>query len=528
MPLVDSSGNDILSEKRPDGFAVPHVFTFASLFQGGFKTYFQERWDEALRHHRTNALAMRRDAWLMALLRERKDGTLRLKWHLEPDNDKDMTEKAAAGSMTKVLRSIRRIKRIERACLEALWYGRYAVHMKWGWKVMNLPTPVYSGPPEAGMQPGIAMAPRKVFTVLDHRPVNGDKIAFTFDGTPAIMAGAGIGSTWGESVRMITTNIAPAVVLDTPDLRRRFLVHSHDPDDADYFEGEQADAIHGVGIRSRVYWLNWMREEYISWYVETLERIGLGVIVVKYDLANADAKKEAEKTAKNFSRRSVLLVPVAADQLRSGSQAGVEVVEAPTAGIQMVVMLQEAIEAKIERYIVGQTLSAGTEGSGLGGTGVAQMHADTKQDIIAADAAELGETLTGSYDDREPGLVDQAFRWTFPELNGKFPLRWVYNVDETDPAKMEMVAAAAQIGVTFPMDEVRMLTGVRAPEEGEEIIGGAPQMPGDPNAEEGDPTFGDDEDDLDGEPEQPQGQPQPQPQPNGRVSVGMNGKGFGR
>ncbi len=525
MPsLVDAEGNDLL--KKPD-FSVPHIMTFSSLYQGGFSTYFQEHWDEALRHRRVNALAMRRDCWLMALMRERKDGALRLKWSLVPDNDKDPSEKAAADAMTKAIHNYRRLNRIRRACLESIWYGRYGAQLRWGWQTMNLPGPVRNGPPESGQPPEVKLVPTRTFTVLDHRPLNGDKIAWTFDGTPAVMVGMGEQDRWGKGLKTITTNIAPAVVLDRPDLRRRFLIHTHDPDDADYFEGEQAAAIFGVGVRSRIYWLNWMREEYLSWVCDTLERIGLGIIVVKYELGNAEAKKLAEATAKTLSRRTPVLVPVAADQLRTGSQCGVEVIETPTAGIQMVMAMKQDVEEKIERYVVGQSMSSGGGGKGgLEGDGRAQFAKDTKQDVIASDAEELDETLTGSYDDREPGLVDQAFRWTFPDLYGNFRLRWKSSVDEIDPLKMEMVTAAAGLGVEFGEEDVRSLTGMPEPRQGAKVVGGQQQQLG----PDGQPMPGmppDDTGDLNGEEQGGMGPEPEMPERNGRVSVSMNGKGIG-
>src|SRR4051794_18328602 len=119
MPtLLDHTGKEI-SFDRPDDFAVPHVFTFGSIMSGGWLTYWHGKHDEAMRHRRENALAMRRDCFLLRLIRERKDAVLSQRWHLETDNPKDPTEQAAAAAMTKAVRSIRRLRRVLRQLLEA-------------------------------------------------------------------------------------------------------------------------------------------------------------------------------------------------------------------------------------------------------------------------------------------------------------------------------------------------------------------------------------------------------------------------
>jgi len=114
-------------------------------------------------------------------------------------------------------------------------------------------------------------------------------------------------------------------------------------------------------------------------------------------------------------------------------------------------MIQDYFEHHMERLIVGQTLSAGTEGGGLGGTGVAKLHEDTKFQLLQFDADNLAETLT---DD----LVGPMLRLNVP--NADFGIRFEFNVESPDNAdKMEAVAKAVSMGVTFKMDEVRELTG---------------------------------------------------------------------
>lgn len=490
MPNIlydERNGRVVGGEKQPDDMALGHVYTFGSIIKGGSESYFHGQWDEALKHNRRNALAMRRDCFLMGLIEERIRAVTRNKWHIEVDSPKDPRQKMVADGLTKIIKDVPKLKRFMNALSWAKWYGRYANQVKWEWDTMELPLATNSGPIVPGSTPQVATMQRmKYLRCAKHKPVNGDKLGNEWDGTPYVLVNGAMADRIPKSEIIYTTQ-APGLLLRGT-WRERFVIHTHAPDDADYFEGEMAGGIYGVGIRSRIYWLDFMRREYVSWVVETLQRIGLGIVVIYYDASNPDAKLEAKKAAKRYSRKSALVLPRTMDGRGAG---GVEVVDAPVSGAQIVQELQQHIEDVLERYIVGQSMSSGADNdSGLGGTGRANFAADTKQDIVAEDAEELAETMTGSVD--EPGLVSVIKRWTYSWAD--FPARLVFNVDDVDPAKkLDAVKNAVSMGVSFPEGPVRELTGIPAPEEGEPTIGGAgATLPG-----EGDDPFGGGEGDDD-------------------------------
>src|SRR5208282_704776 len=86
--VVDPYGLPILRDGMHDQPVIPHPLTFGMILNTVWKTY-SYRWDEALRHLPENALAMRRDAYIRALLQERKLPTVNRTWQLRPDDPTD-------------------------------------------------------------------------------------------------------------------------------------------------------------------------------------------------------------------------------------------------------------------------------------------------------------------------------------------------------------------------------------------------------------------------------------------------------
>lgn len=470
--LYDHNGREITLDQddRSDGLDLPNVLTFGSLYQGAAYTY-NHLWDEAMRHSRQNAMAMRRDGWLMGLLSERADETLEKKWHLEPDNPKDPWQRTVADGTTKIVKSIHRFQEMRRYLLEgALWYGRYGANVRWKWKDMYLPVMQKSGPVTPGMKAVPSMAKGKVLTITKHKPVNGDKLGHAIDDCPYVMISGSFHDKIRGQAKIIYPNNAgaPALLL-RGGWREQILLHRNYADDADYFDAEMAEGVHGVGLRSRIYWLDFLRRDYFGAVTEMLNRIGLGIVVIYYDQSNATAKQEALDMAKKYSRRSVIVMPRANDQL---SQSGaIEVIETPMAGATIMLELQQHVEDQIERFMVGQSISAGGGSSNpLEGTGKAEFARDTKTKRCRADSELFDDSLTGS--DEEPGLVSIIKKWTYSFAD--FPLRFTTDHEENDPKDiLEAVKVCVDMGVKFAEKDIREQTGLPAPEEGEPIIGGA-------------------------------------------------------
>lgn len=448
--------------ERPDDLALPHVLSFASILQSGYKTYFRERWDEAIRNSRENALAMKQDVFIQGIVNERVRGVTKKKWHLEVDDERDPWQKMARDQVTAAVKRTPHLRRLIRYCYQSqLWHGRGAAQVRWKWRDL---------PDASGKK-------IRSLCVQRHVPVNGDKINHLWDGTPTVAVYGASDEELGPAAPLLQDNLGRSLALRGP-WRERFLVGYYDPEDADFFDAQRAEAIHGVGLRDRLYWAWWLRDEYLSQVVTALERFGLGVVLVTYPDGNAEAKTAAENLAKSWGNRTVVTMPRPAT---GNGPNGVEIMDAPVRGAEVLLKLQEHVESHIERYIIGQTASSRSETSGLG-THDDSLQADTKNEILALDSEDFAETLTGSED--EPHLVSIALKYTCPWAD--FPVRWVFDDEEvSDEGKLEAISKAAGLGVTFVMDEVRSLTGMSKPADGDEVVGGQQTMGQGGGGEEG-------------------------------------------
>src|SRR5580704_4533090 len=108
--ILNSSGrpfDDFLSR----GEVLPHVLSFAAIWNNLSKIY-SYRWDEALRHQPENALAMRRDCYIRALLQERAMPTVNRKWQIVSEDKKDPVQRATAGALTAIIQRTPRLKHL--------------------------------------------------------------------------------------------------------------------------------------------------------------------------------------------------------------------------------------------------------------------------------------------------------------------------------------------------------------------------------------------------------------------------------
>lgn len=464
------------------GMLLPHYRTFSALWNTASRMY-GSRWDEAMRAGRENAQAMRRDAYLAALEQERISPLTRWKWEIEADPDEFLLNlkdprSAEREQVRKQVEAIARrtyeLHQMRRYLGTAVWFGRYGAQLRWD-------------------DATVAGFKRKIVGMA--LPVHGDKIHYDDDLHPGIMIYTPDREKFekaGITVKVFDES-GPVMMLDRPDVRSRFIIAKHFVEDADYMDPQAAGRIGGVGLRDYCYWGWWLRDEMMSWMVDFMEKVGnMGILVVYYEEGNDKSKTAAEATAKNASGKNAIAVPVPKGKDRE--TAKIELIPANLTGSQFLKdIVADYFERHIERLFVGQTLSSGTEGSGLGGSGVAAMHTDTKFNLLSWDAENQSGCFTT---DLVAPIVNLNFRgcpWRF---------RWKYALP--DPSAESRLNSWSQVKDVLPVkaSELRGVAGWTKPDDGDEIVGG-PQAQG-PMGPDGQP--------MPVPPGQPPGPGQPGPQ----------------
>lgn len=443
-----------------DGFAVPHILTFPSLYQTWAKTYLFDQSDEARRRDRRKAQAMYQDLMIQGLLQERCNPMLNMPWQLEPDDPRDPVQQQVTAGLTRMVKKIPNFGWFIRHIQRRLWYGKYGVNLSWHWKPMRVPLC-------SGIEGETREEMARCLCIKNHGPINGDKISFTFDGVPVVLVNS---TEAGQlpNANIITTDRGMAMKM-SGSYRERVLIAKHDPEDADYWEPHAAGSVHGVGIRSRMFWVDSLRRDFLSWVIDLMERIGAGIPIVKYSGGNQEAKKEALRTAKNLNRRSVITIPVFGDsRLNAG---GVEVLEAPAQTIAVIQSLVQWIEGQIERFVVGQSMSGGVDHdntAGLGGASWVDMAKDSKMGILAADANEAAEAISGN--DVDPGIISIMKKYTYPWA-GYFDVQFKFNMLENGLEKLRAGMEMAQAGLPVRTDELYSVSPFSMPHPNDHTLG---------------------------------------------------------
>lgn len=463
-PLLDATGEPMEDDS---GFLLPHHRTFSAIWNTISKTY-PYTWDEALKHSKANALAMPRDAFLMGCLFERILQLAELPWHLEPENQKDSRQVQETKEMTHIVKATPRWIQFMTQMGWTTWYGRYGTQHIWGKADVN-------GRPRLCSK--------------NHEPVNGDKIQFGWDGTPRVYVShmwlhqnarpgsrlhkEGLIDNYPEEwlkkfperdallnaspqKPVILGDRAPMLVLRDPLWRQRFTIHKHMCIDADYFDAEMSGGVHGVGLRSLVYWFFWIRDEMIGWAINHMKKIGVGgILIFYYPEGNDKAKTAAENAARDAGERYALAMPQP-----TGSSKNVESAQLLPFNEAGVTALKDIVETYYERHIerlmIGQTLTSKPAGGGLG-DGTATLHADTKYRILKFDALNLADTLTEDF-------VRVIQKGNFPQ--SKYRVRFVFDIP--DPEGKEKIANAKAIwdmGGKVKADSVYGAGGIDKAEE---------------------------------------------------------------
>jgi Protein of unknown function (DUF935) len=425
-------------------YPVPHQFTYAAVWNW-YQKYYYDYFDEAWIDNYSNTLAMRRDGLIQELLRHRQLPVVGLQHSFEVDDPDDPEQVSVRKQVQRVIEAIPYLQQLKLQLLEAIFYGKAGAQFVWDWK---------------------KIAGKRYATIREHIPVQGDKIAFDWDGTPGIFIYKSSDILQDPKSAPFVKNIdkGPALFLKTQSLRDRFIVHKFEPSDTDYiYETEKALSVHGLGIRDRFYWTWNMRTELLGWMLDALQRVGAnGMLYAFYPTGNSQAQYAILAALKDLVQYNVAAFP--RDMTSGDPSSIIQRIDPSPVGYEVIFGLVKHLEDIMRRGILGQNLTSQSAPTGLG-SGVADLQAGTFEDIIKYDASCLAETL-------DEQLVAKVVRYNVWEFKGKqvrgddlpFNVRMKLPVENKDIMKL-MAAATSLYNMKIPFDgeNYRDMTGLSAP-----------------------------------------------------------------
>lgn len=423
---------------------VPHIATFQGFANTLAKTYFPT--DEAIKNAWENSRYMRNDLAVMECVEMRRRSVALLEWRVTPDDQNNVRQADAAQIVEKLIKKTPRFMQMRENLLSAIWYGKYGVQLQWGQTQVD-------GTP--------------YFYVYNWVPVSGDKIVFkVLQGLPYEKEQIGIRIGYGtDKVReeyegqILPTDRGSAYFL-TDAQRDRFIIHRHMVEDGDYMDPYSGGSIFGVGIRSRIYWTWYLMKETLAWLMEYVERSATGFEIWYYPAGNEKARQAVANAAENRVGHSgnIVLVPQLEGQL--GPSYQMQRIEPSMSGADTCMnIIREFFQHQIKRYILGQTLTTESAGTGLG-SNLATIHLETYLQIIKYDAINLEETLTAE-------LVDKVRKYNFPDLD-EGCLRFHIETDEIDHAdRLQSIRTLYDMGAPISQEQAFSAAGMTAPKEDE-------------------------------------------------------------
>lgn len=443
---------------------VPHVMSFVGLTSAISDVYRDA--DEAVKNSIANARFMRNDIGIMECILARERMVAMLDWHVTPEDEKNAHQKDVAEQLTKCLTRMRRFTEYRRWLMEAIWYGRSAVQHRWG--KQNIAGTSYIMPtPEIGKEhPGWL-------------PINGDKLVFRHDlpqhsatthyGQVGVLINRSNSGATHKEEHVEPTPRGAAYFLPTWQ-RQLIAIHKHEIEDAPFESPIDAGAINGVGIRSRIYWEWFQKQEVLAYLMEYLERSAAGMEIWEYPSGNPDAKAAVETAAlqRGPGTKNVILFPKPVGD--DAALFNVHLVEPGMAGADMLLnMIEKYFGHRIKRFILGQTLTSEADATGLG-SGLAELHLDTLMQIVRYDAANLAETLTYQ-------LVEPLRDFNFPQLTGTH-FDFVIQTDDPQAEKvLNAYQAAWSMGARLKESDVLAAIGASTVGPDDVVLQNQPNTP---------------------------------------------------
>ena len=454
------TGEDPAKRFRGAGFApnfgnelLPHVLTFQGIVSTGVRNYRPS--DEAIKKSWADARYMLNDPAIQECLEQRMRSTALLGWHLEPANQKDSRQKDVCEKLTTIIKQTPRLMQYRESLLRALWYGKYAVQHRFRWKPID----------------------GQMRVCIDRwLPVNGDKLVYRWDDGSGecqldqigirvngmgILKTSYLDTTAGRIRNLLPTDYGLAYFLE--DWERPLLaVHRHMIEDGEWEDPVSAGRITGVGIRHRIFWAWYQKQECLNWLMVFLERCAQGIEIWYYPWGNEQALEKITKAANESvgQGRAQIFVP---RPIGEEMAYGVERIEPGMGGAEALKsILTEYWGWQIKRYILGQTLTTEAASTGLG-SNLASIHLDTYLQIVRYDALNLEETLTTD-------LLRPLILYNFPQY-ADIPISFKIETESPDvEGKLQAWRQAYEMGCRLKEKDLMGLIGTDEPSKDDRVL----------------------------------------------------------
>jgi hypothetical protein len=341
-------------------------------------------------------------------------------------------------ALTFVVRKIPKYYSMLVSLLEAIWYGRAAVQVSWHEIVYDTYT---------------------VTAIRSWNPVNGDKIRYKWDGTPGIMVNAAI----DDSEHAQFTDLGLVHWLYDERDRAQFVIANYEPEDADFFQGELAGGVYGVGLRSRLYWIWHLKATVLSYMLDYLQLTGSnGLLVFFYEEGNAKSLEEVRTAVTTQMGQHVLLLP----RRRDGGQGGPGVMQIPPTGngIQLFEALVNGyFDNLIQSTILGQPLIVTSGKSSLANYSI---HTDAFGRVIKYDASMLEHVINTE-------IIHRILRHSFPTLPQDMYPSFTFIMEPPNAdAMLQYATTLYQMGIPIDADQLRNIVGLAKPADDEPTVSG--------------------------------------------------------
>lgn len=370
---------------------LPHQRGFASMTNWLSRTY-RFTFDEALKRDYNTAKAMLNDAFIQGLLRNRILPTAKSQWKIKATGPGASEE--IERFYESALKQIPLWHDFRRNLLQCVWHGRYGIQFATDSMSHDYRKFLYEG--------------RPINTISHWLPHSGDKITFTWDGIPAIRINPMYVSDWKhkygatvlqpndsrlaqEAVNYRWTEEGPVMLLDNPEIRRKFAIPVFEVSDAPWDEPDMAGGVRGIGLRHYAFWTWDQRQEVVGWAMLHLEDFGAGgYTVIGYD--GPEALKRNTAAFDNPETRVIHVPMIPGNEERITDQV-TRLTPAGEGNDAIFQWAESYFNAHLTILFTGHPLNSQAAPTGMG-SDMANKSTDILKSIQKSDAEVVDGTMT--------------------------------------------------------------------------------------------------------------------------------------